>query len=209
MWYLLATLNYELMKMLQRIRTALGTYNPRNLGTNFPEAAVLVPITNEAEPKLILTKRAEHLKTHSGQVAFPGGMRDEEDETVLATALREAEEEVGLAPKDVELVGQLSEVLSKYKIAVTPYVGFVDPDVRLTPDPSELDSIFKVPIQFFIDTEPHRIDHLGFGKYKLEVPCWFFEEYEIWGMSAIILMDFFRVTFDISYGSYSLVVNDS
>ncbi len=165
------------------------------MDVEFKDAAVLVPLTNESEPKIILTRRSDQLKTHSGQVAFPGGMRDSVDIDLKATALRETTEEVGVNASDVEIIGKLSQVISRYEIRVTPFVGLVNPQAELIPCPVELDSIFKVPVSYFLDVAPDRIDHLGFRGKSLDVPCWFYDDYEIWGMSAIILVDFFRVAF--------------
>ena len=181
--------------MLDRIRSKIGLYQAKSLDVEFKEAAVLVPLTNEPEPQIILTRRSDQLKTHSGQVAFPGGMRDDTDVDLMATVLRETAEEVGVGASDIEIIGELSQVISRYEIRVTPFVGLINPSAELIPDPIELDSIFKVPVKYFLDVAPDRLDHLGFRGKSLDVPCWFYEGYEIWGMSAIILVDFFRVAF--------------
>src|SRR5690606_26662707 len=110
-------------ELLQRIRG----YSPQLLMTsgNFPEAAVLMPITRNDDPELVLTLRASGLSTHGGEVAFPGGRRDPEDRDLIDTALREAHEEVGLPPGLVEVVGPLSTLVSRHGIKVTAYVGLV------------------------------------------------------------------------------------
>ena len=99
--------------MLDELLHRVRGYSPRPLETerSFPEAAVLVPITRSDEPELVLTLRASGLSTHSGEVAFPGGRRDPEDRDLVDTALREAEEEIGLPPGLVEMVGPLSSCL--------------------------------------------------------------------------------------------------
>ncbi|WP_020406384.1 CoA pyrophosphatase [Hahella ganghwensis] len=181
--------------MLERIISRIAQHEPGTLRVDFKDAAVLVPITREDEPQIILTRRSDQLKTHSGQVAFPGGMREEHDRDLLMTALRETEEEVGIKSSAVNVVGSLSQVISRYEIRVTPYVGLIDPNTRLIPDPDELDSVFKVPVRYFLDNPVDRLDHLTFRGHTRAVPCWFYEGYEIWGMSAIILVDFFRVVF--------------
>ena len=190
--------------MLEKIVSKISANKPKVLGLDFPEAAVLFPVTDEEEPKIILTRRSERMRTHGGQVAFPGGMKDQADNDLKVTALRESKEEVGLNESAVEIIGCLNQVVSKYRITVSPYVGLVDPQAELTPCPNELDAVFKVPIAFFLDSHPDRIDQLGFDQYRIDVPCWYFGEYQIWGMSAIILTDFFRVVFDLGFGSSSL-----
>ncbi|OZG70118.1 CoA pyrophosphatase [Hahella sp. CCB-MM4] len=181
--------------MLERIISRIERHEPTTLSVDFKDAAVLVPVTREDEPQIILTRRSDQLKTHSGQVAFPGGMREDHDSDLLMTALRETEEEVGIRSSQVEVLGSLSQVISRYEIRVTPYVGLVDPEVRLVPDPAELDSVFKVPVSYFLNSRPDRLDHLTYRGHSRTVPCWFYEGYEIWGMSAIILVDFYRVVF--------------
>ncbi len=158
---------------------------------------MLLLVTMETSPHMVLTKRSDRLKTHSGQVAFPGGMQEASDADLLATALRETEEEISLPSNQVKVIGQLNQVVSRHQIKVTPYVGLVAADVELIPCPRELHSVFKVPLEFFQNNEPDRIDQLGFRNHKLAVPCWFYEGYEIWGMSAIVIADFLHTVFDL------------
>jgi len=186
--------------VLDRIRSKIGQHQGKSLDVEFKDAAVLVPLTREPEPQIILTRRSAQLRTHGGQVAFPGGMRDDTDVDLMATVLRETVEEVGVRASDIEIIGELSQVISRYEIRVTPFVGLVNPNAELIPDPVELDSIFKVPVRHFLEVVPDRVDHLGFRGDSLDVPCWFYEGYEIWGMSAIILVDFFRVAFGRDLG---------
>lgn len=184
------------MVTIERIRSRLAEYQPRHLHSGFEEAGVLVAVTREDDPRVILTRRTQHLSKHSGQVAFPGGRHEPGDHSLAETALRESSEEIGLPPGQVELIGQLSEVLSRYRIAVTPSVGLIPPDLRFVPDPHEIESVFSVPLRFFLEIPPTRVDHLGFEQYRLRVPCWEYQDYEIWGLSAIILMDFLTAVFD-------------
>ncbi len=113
--------------MLDELLRRVSNHTPHTLETDgrFPEAAVLVPITRSDEPELILTLRASGLSTHGGEVAFPGGRRDPEDPDLIFTALREAEEEIGLPPGLVEVIGPLSPLISLHGIRVTPYVGVI------------------------------------------------------------------------------------
>jgi 8-oxo-dGTP pyrophosphatase MutT (NUDIX family) len=174
-------------ELLQRIRG----YSPQLLMTpgNFPEAAVLVPITRGEEPQLVLTLRASGLSTHGGEVAFPGGRRDPEDRDLMHTALREAQEEVGLPPGLVELVGPLSTLVSRHGIKVTPYVGLVPDYVEYRPNDGEIAAVFSVPLRFFLDTPcevTHRIDFRGESWY---VPCYRYGKFKIWGLTAIMIVE--------------------
>jgi 8-oxo-dGTP pyrophosphatase MutT (NUDIX family) len=121
--------------MLDELLRRISSHTPGTLETDarFPEAAVLLPITRSDEPELVLTLRASSLSTHGGEVAFPGGRRDPEDPDLVFTALREAEEEIGLPPGLVEVVGPLSPLISKHGIKVTPYVGVIPDFVEYRP----------------------------------------------------------------------------
>src|SRR3989338_11179129 len=115
------------MPMLDELLQRVRGHTPLLLETDlrFPEAAVLVPIPRSADPELVLPLRASGLSTHGGEVAFPGGRRDPEDPDLIFTALREAQEEIGLPPGLVEVIGPLSPLISLHGIQVTPYVGLV------------------------------------------------------------------------------------
>lgn len=168
--------------------------------SDLPRAAVAMLLTEEADPCVILTKRSQFLNTHRGQVAFPGGMRDDSDPTLLATAYREVYEEIGIPASDIKLQARLSDVLSKFGILVTPFVASVQPDVVLRLNTFELESAFRVPLSFFLDKPPTRLDNLGFGDLELKVPAWYFQNYHIWGMTAAVLMEFFHVAFEQMLG---------
>lgn len=180
--------------ILQRVRD----HSPRLLepANGLPEAAVLMPITRSDEPELVLTLRASGLSTHGGEVAFPGGRRDPEDATLVTTALREAEEEVGLAPGLVEIIGPLSSLVSRYGIYVTPYVGFVPDYVEYRPNDAEIASVFSVPLEYFRQDPrevTHRIDYSGQSWY---VPAYQFGEYRIWGLTATMIVELVNVIYN-------------
>lgn len=189
------------MNRVDQLVAAIKDYQPKTIDESLPDAGILVPVTRHPDnPEIILTRRAQHLSTHQGQVAFPGGKFDNEDGTVLKTALRESHEEIGLHPSKVEVVGQLSQVISLHGIRVTPYVGLVDSDVNLTPNLDELDSIFHVPASFIETAEPSRRDRMTYKGMALSVPSYDYaykgEEYEIWGLSAIVLVELMNVAFN-------------
>jgi 8-oxo-dGTP pyrophosphatase MutT (NUDIX family) len=177
-------------------------HKPRVLGLNtLASAAVLVAITDQAEPEVILTLRSSELSTHQGEVAFPGGKTDETDTSYIETALREAHEEIGLSPDLVTVIGELDQVVSRYGFLVTPILGIVPENVELIGEPGEIESIFRVPLKFFLDGQPDQIDQ--FGSFK--GPRWYYERYTIWGLTAVMLAEmfnsFYGADFELAIGN--------
>lgn len=165
-----------------------------NPGVVLPEnrvlrpAAVLVGIADGAEgPRLILTKRASHLRNHPGQIAFPGGRRDPGDPDIVATALREAEEEIGLPPSAVEVMGELPahETVTGYE--VTPILARIHRDFTARPEPGEVAEIFAAPLAHVTDPSRFRVERRiwrGTWRNYYIVP---WGPYYIWGATARIL----------------------
>ncbi len=175
--------------MLEKLRERLQAHRPRRVALRLPEAAVLMPIVDRPEPTLLFTRRADHLNTHSGQVAFPGGKREARDPDLLTTALRESREEIALPPECVELLGRLSDVVSLHGIRVTPYVGLIPPDLPLTPDPTELDTLFEVPLALFLEDRRHHTDVIPSDGVTYYVPNYHVDGQVIWGLSAMMLVE--------------------
>ena len=151
-------------------------------------AAVLVPVVPRAKGlNVILTRRTAHLSSHAGQIAFPGGKMDEEDSSPFATALREAEEEIGLTRAAVELVGYLDHYRTGTGFLITPCVSLVASDASFQADPQEVDQIFEVPLAFLMDAANHRRHSgvwRGARRYYFAMP---YGEHYIWGATAGIL----------------------
>lgn len=159
-------------------------------------AAVLVPLVLREELTVLLTQRTEQLSTHSGQVAFPGGRQDPEDADATATALREAQEEVGLDPGLVEVLGSLPVYETGTAFMVTPVVALVQPDAALHPNPYEVADVFEVPLRFLLDPAHHQRHRLHWQGLERE---WFSMPYldggrerYIWGATAGMLRNFYR-----------------
>lgn len=175
--------------MLETLHERLQAHTPRKAGLALPQAAVLLPIVERDEPTLLFTRRAGHLKQHAGQVAFPGGKREPQDPDLLTTALREAEEEIALAPTRVRLLGRLSDVISLHGIRVTPFVGLIPADLPLRPQLGELDTIFEVPLRFFLDDRRSHTDVIDVDGVLRYVPSYAAEGHIIWGLSAMMLVE--------------------
>ncbi|OFW71967.1 MAG: coenzyme A pyrophosphatase [Burkholderiales bacterium RIFCSPLOWO2_12_FULL_65_40] len=159
-------------------------------------ASVLVPIVLREQPMVLLTERTAHLSTHSGQVAFPGGRADPEDASPAATALREAEEEVGLESRFVEVLGTLPIYRTGSSFIITPVVALVQPDCVLQPNPYEVAEIFEVPLAFLLNPAHHQRHAVEWEGVRRE---WFSMPYHdgrashfIWGATAGMLRNFYR-----------------
>ena len=155
-------------------------------------AAVLIAITREAEPQLLLTRRSADLRRHPGQIAFPGGRVDPGDADAVAAALREAEEEVALAQSEVEVLGQLDRYETGTGYAITPVVGLVAPGLALIPQESEVAAIFHVPFAHVIDPANHEIRNGQWQGQTRRVYVIRHGVHEIWGATAGILVSLAR-----------------
>jgi 8-oxo-dGTP pyrophosphatase MutT (NUDIX family) len=156
-------------------------------------AAVLVPIvTHPGQPTVLLTLRASHLNSHSGQVAFPGG-RIEAGETPEQAALREAAEEVGLDPRLPEVIGRLPDHLTGTGYRVTPVIGLVPPPLYLTPDPSEVEVAFEYPLATVLDPAAPARQRSEFRGRSREFWVWPHPDHTIWGATAAMLVNLARV----------------
>ena len=168
----------------------------------FPEqripAAVLVPIVrHDQELTVLFTERAAHLKHHAGQISFPGGRVEAQDAGPLQTALRETEEEIGLSREHVEVMGYLPPHLIFTGYCVTPVVALVQPGFDLQIDLGEVASVFEVPLRYLIDPAHHQSRDRQIGEIAVRVYDLPYGERRIWGATAGILMNLYRLlTYD-------------
>lgn len=166
-------------------------------------AAVLVPLVMRDRASVLLTQRTAHLKKHAGQISFPGGRMEPTDADAVAAALREAQEEVGLDPQRVEVLGSLPTYTTGTGFIVTPVVGLIAPrdgehlGLSLQPDPGEVEEAFEVPLDFLMDPRHHQrraFDLSGTSLEFFSMP-WSSDEgreYFIWGATAAMLRNLYR-----------------
>jgi 8-oxo-dGTP pyrophosphatase MutT (NUDIX family) len=161
-------------------------------------ASVLIPIVTRGEPTVLLTRRTEHLRSHAGQISFPGGKAEPEDEDAAATAVREAREEVGLSPEHVEVIGTLPIYTTVTAFLVTPVVALITPGFDLHPDPYEVAEAFEVPLAFLMNPAHHERRAFESGDERREFysmpwqPPGGGASYFIWGATAAMLRNFYR-----------------
>lgn len=170
-------------------RTGIGDliseerYNATN---STKDAAVLIAVTDRAEPGIILTQRPQDMRDHPGQVAFPGGKLDP-GEDAIAAALREANEELALDPATVRLIGTTDLYRTGTGFNVTPVLGVVPPDLALTPNPAEVDEWFEAPLNLVLDQSQwtrHAVEWHGTKREYLEMN---WQGFRIWGVTAGII----------------------
>lgn len=158
--------------------------------TTLRPAAVLVPIVlHPAAPSILLTLRTPHLHAHAGQIAFPGGGVDAGDLDRRATALRETQEEVGLDPGSVEVVGELDTYVTRTGFEVTPIVGLLRPPLTLAPDPFEVADVFEVPLAFILGPDQPRRHTRTFQGRERSYWAFPWRDRYVWGATAGMLRD--------------------
>ncbi|SMF35405.1 NTP pyrophosphohydrolases including oxidative damage repair enzymes [Alteromonadaceae bacterium Bs31] len=156
------------------------------------QAAVLLAISKRADgaEQILLTLRAEHLASHSGEVCFPGGMWEKEDPDLCTTALREANEEVGLNPSAVEVFAELKPSYTGAGTRVTPFVGRVCASQSLYANPAELQDLFWLPLEVLRSDLRVRTDIFKMGGAEYWAPVYEYAGYTIWGFTARVLVEF-------------------
>ncbi len=155
-------------------------------------AAVLIPIVARDQPTVLLTLRSANLPNHPGQIAFPGGKIDPEDDGPLGAALREAEEEVGLARALVDPLGYLDPYLTRTGFRIVPVVGVVRPEFGLTLNPGEVDEAFEVPLDFLMSPGNHILETRESQGLMRTFHAMIYERRRIWGVTAGILRSLYE-----------------
>jgi 8-oxo-dGTP pyrophosphatase MutT (NUDIX family) len=157
-------------------------------------AAVLVPLVDRADHlTVLLTQRTATLPHHAGQISFPGGRIEAGDASARATALREAEEEIGLPANFVDIVGRLDDYITGTGFVVAPIVGLVRPPYPVAPDPAEVEDVFEVPLAFILDPANHQRHKKVFNGVERGFYAMPFGPRYIWGATAAMLMNLYDV----------------
>lgn len=158
-----------------------------------PAAVLLLVVDHPAAPTVVFTQRTAHLNDHAGQISFPGGRCHDEDGSAERTALREAEEEIGLDPARVEILGRLPEYRTSTGFHVTPVVGWAAPPLDYRPDPQEVAEVFEVPLGFLLDVRNHRYESAFYRGRMRKYWAMPYGERFIWGATAGMLVTFQRL----------------
>ena len=184
--------------MIEEIKYKLNSSNSEK-PSGRPQASVLIAILNYGEyiesPELIYTQRSGHLSTHSGEVSFPGGKAEDGDASLFDTALRESNEVMSLNGDDVTMVGKLDYLISRHKIEVNPFIATVDKAQDLKAN-EEIQEIFTVPLSFLLDPKNIKRESIERQGSVWEVPTWSLKNQKIWGLTAMITVNFLNVCFD-------------
>ena len=185
--------------MLDSIKQKLKQINPIDC-TDYKKAGVLILLLHENDKedmRILFTKRSSNLSTHSGEVSFPGGKWEEQDESLFDTAVRESYEEIGLKQNNMIKLGSLNFLLSRHKVEVNPFVGYLKTK-QVFEGNYEIDTIFTVPISFL--TNPKNISYKEFNRkdLKVSIPSWVYNGNHIWGLTAMITADFLNICFNAS-----------
>ena len=166
--------------------------------TKYKKAGVLILLKKDIgsnEFQILFTKRSSKLSTHSGEVSFPGGMWEEKDSSLLDTAMRESNEEIGLKKNNVMDLGRMNYLLSRHKVEVNPFVGYLENHQELIGN-FEIDEIFDVPVSFLLNNNNILYKEFKRNDLRISMPSWVYNGNRIWGLTALITADFLNMCFD-------------
>lgn len=158
--------------------------------TPLRKASVLIPVTRPRSGRaseIVLTVRSENLSSHPGQVSLPGGSQEASDSDAVATALRESEEEIGLAQSSVEVIGRLGDMALPSGFQITPIVGLIEPGLEFIPCPIEVAEIFHVPLSLLMNPSSYKSTSMSYDNQARKILELQFERFRIWGATAAIL----------------------
>ena len=175
----------------QSVCKKLSQDEPQHLATCHGQAAVAFVISNQPEPSLTLCVKADHLRKHAGEVSLPGGKLEHEDDSTAHAALRELCEETGLQLTMRQSVGFLRPIESLHRLSVIPCIFWSDKPLKGSPHEHEIAKVFTVPLDYFFEVPP-TFDLSAHRSPAIWMPRWRYHEHEIWGLTALIVRDFFQ-----------------
>ena len=182
--------------VLQKLDTTLALNRLAWVSGELPQAAVLVALSAEAQPTVLLGRRAAHLTHHPREIAFPGGKRELVDSTPWCTARREANEEAGIEDSLVHPLGELSPLVTRTGFEVHPCVAMVPAELALTVDEQEFDTLFRQPLLRFADPAAFRLETMTVNGTARKVPHYQIENDNIWGVTAAVLAMLANIAYD-------------
>ena len=186
-------------KLIEEVSKKLRTGKKNMVNARrFVPSAILMPIyEKEGELYILFTKRSNKLKEHKGQISFPGGKYDGRDLNLLSTALREFEEEMGVSRKRISILGELDNVLTVTGYVISPYVASIPYPIKFKVSENEVESIFSVPISFFLEkNDNYKQKVVTVNGKKFVIPYYLYHEHLIWGATARILLQFLKKVYD-------------
>lgn len=173
--------------------------------TRYRPAAVLVPLYfKDGETHVLFTKRTHLVEHHKGQISFPGGRRDREDESLLITALRETEEEVGIAANDVRVLGQTDVFLTNTHYLVTPFVGFFEYPYEYKINHAEIERLVEVPLTFLLREDIFEVKNYQQNGFNWLVHYYHFGNDLIWGVTGFLLSNFLSIVFQLDRNQFTV-----
>ena len=192
--------NDEFESFKHSLRDALNGLTARTIDDpRLKPSAVMILLQNrDGVPTVLLTRRTDKVKTHKGEVSLPGGGREESDESLLATALRETREEMGIDPDDVEYIGRFDDFFSIYGFHVSTFTGSIPYPYSYTVNTDEIDDYIEVPLQLFAEKKYTRIETFHYEGKPIDVYYYHYGGFEIWGLTARILTAFCERIFPVA-----------
>lgn len=155
-----------------------------------PAAVLILLFEKDDQLHVVLTKRTDSVEHHKGQISFPGGTKNEEDVTIIATALREAEEEIGLLINSIEVLGLYNDFITPSGFCITPVVAFLSSMITFSINPLEVSEVFDAPLSFILNNQNEQVEFHMFNGIKRPVYYYNYGNHEIWGTTAVIIRSF-------------------
>ena len=185
--------------MIRKLAKRLEDYQPKSSDEKLPQAAVLILCYEKGDDLFfIMTERSNSLPSHPGEVAFPGGKKEKQDQNLMYTALREAAEEISINPDKVKILGNLDPLESRFGLSVTPYIGVLGENFELQENPAEVAEIFHLPLSFFKNEPSIKRGVTNFKGETFDTPVIIYENHEIWGLTLAFTLDFLKL-FNIKF----------